>query len=88
MSQQEKSPLWIQSPEETSIRETLIRETFWIDTLGTLEPGGRNKKRYEYVIKPIQNEDVFPFVVPFSKTANIAARIIKNIIKFSNKKKC
>ena len=42
-----------------------------------IEPGGLNKKRYEDVIKPIQNEDVFPFVVPFSKTANIAARIIK-----------
>jgi len=48
-----------------------------------------NKKRYEHVIKPIQNEDVVPFVVPFSKMSNIAARIIKkkNIVKFSNKKK-
>ena len=32
----------------------LIRETFWIDTLGTLKPGGLNKKRYEDVIKPIK----------------------------------
>ena len=64
----------------------LIRETFWIDTLGTLEPGGLNKKRYEDVIKPIQNEDVVPFVVPFSKTANIAARIIKKHYKILQQK--
>ena len=40
-------------------------ETFWIDTLCTLEPGGLNKKRYEDVIKPIKNEDIVQFVVPF-----------------------
>jgi len=31
----------------------LIRETFLIDTLGTLESGVLNKKRYEDVTKPI-----------------------------------
>jgi len=64
----------------------LIWETFCIDTLGTLESGGLNKKRYEDVIKPIQNEDVVPFVVLFSKTANIAARIIKKHYKILQQK--
>ena len=64
----------------------LIRETFWIDTLGTLEPEGLNTKRYEDVIKQTTNDEVVRFVVPFSKTANIASRLIKNNIKLSNRK--
>ena len=58
----------------------LIQETFWIDTLGTIDPGGLNKKRYEDVIKPIQNEDVVPFVIQFSKTANNLHQILIYIL--------
>jgi len=40
---------------------------FWIDTLGTLEPGGLNKKRREDVIKSPKNYEVVPFVMSLKK---------------------
>ena len=65
----------------------LKRETFWIDTLDTLEPSGLNKKKYEDILKETKVEEMVPFVVPFSKTANIASKIIKkhfNALKKQN----
>jgi len=60
----------------------LKRETFWIDTLETLEPRGINKKRLEDIIIPSVNKNnVVPFVVPFSRTANRASRIINKHYK-------
>ncbi len=55
----------------------LKRETFWIDTLGTLEPWGLNKKRCEDFTKSISNNEMVAFVVAFSRTANMASRIVK-----------
>ena len=55
----------------------LKRETFWIDTLGTLNPGGLNKKRYEEIFEQNKIDEIVPFIIPFSKTANLASRIIK-----------
>jgi len=55
----------------------LERETYWIDTLGTIEPQGLNKKRFGDTIKKSPNDPIVPFVVPFSKTADMASRIIK-----------
>jgi len=55
----------------------LKRETFWIDTLGTLEPWGLNKKRCEDFRKTISDKKVVAFVVAFSRTANIPSRIVK-----------
>jgi len=55
----------------------LNRETYWIDTLGTLEPSGLNKKRCEDFTKPISNNEIATFVVAFSGTANMAIRIMK-----------
>jgi len=55
----------------------LKREIFWIDTLGTLEPWGLNKKRCEDFTKPISDNEMVAFVVFFSRTANMASRIVK-----------
>ncbi len=55
----------------------LKRETFWIDTLGTLEPWGLNQKRCEDFTRPISNNEMVAFVVAFSRTANMASRIVK-----------
>ena len=63
--------------KEDSKKLRLERETFWIDTLDTLEPQGLNRKRSEDIVKNSQNGEILPFVVPFSKTANMASRIIK-----------
>ena len=57
---------------EDSKKLGLERETFWIDTLDTLEPQGLNRKRSEDIVKNSQNGEVF-----LSKTANMASRIIK-----------
>jgi len=74
-----------QVPKSDTIIESkklrLERETFWIDTLDTMEPQGLNKKRLNDIVKNSQNGEIAPFVVPFSKTANIASRIIKKHFK-------
>ncbi len=49
----------------------LKRETFWIDTLGSLEPWGLNKKRCEDFTRPIREYEMVAFVVAFSRTANM-----------------
>jgi hypothetical protein len=54
------------------------RESFWIETLGTLEPNGLNKKTSsDQVASRKRDEDIIPFVVPYSRTANMATRIIR-----------
>ena len=63
--------------KEDSKKLRLERETFWIVTLDTLEPQGLNRKRSEDIVKNSQNGEILPFVVPFSKTANMASHIIK-----------
>ena len=62
--------------------ERLKRETYWIDTLNTFDKYGLNSRKLESREKPKSN--VIPFIVPFSKTGNLAAQIIKkhlNILK-------
>ena len=54
----------------------LKRETFWIDTLGSLEPKGLNKKRSEDVINSSKKDDNATLVIPFSRTGHEASRII------------
>ena len=56
-------------------------ETFSIDNLDTLGPGGLNKKRYEDILKEAKVKAMVPFVVQFSKTANIVSKIIKKHLK-------
>ena len=48
--------------------------------IGTIKPYGLNTKSVDFAPKyqpPFKK--ILPFVVPFSKTANLAAKIIKNI---------
>ncbi len=67
----------------------LKRETFWIDTLGTLEPWGLNKKRCEDFTKPLSNNEMVAFVVAFSRTANMASTIVKkHLKKYQEKEGC
>jgi len=70
----------IESIEDSGSRianklERLKRESYWIVLLGTLKPYGLNKKSIEFLKTPLNR--IMPFVVPFSKTANLAAEIIK-----------
>ena len=78
------TPIEIVPKADTAIESKklrLERETFWIDTLDTMEPQGLNKKRSDDIVKNSQNGEIVAFVVPFSKTANIASRIIKKHFK-------
>jgi len=59
----------------------LKRETFWIDTLSTLEPSGLNMKRCEDFTEPTINYEIVAVVVPFSRTANITSRIVKRLVE-------
>ena len=55
----------------------LKRETFKIDTLGSLEPTGLNKtKRSEDILESGEKSDTGALVIPFSRTGNMASRII------------
>ena len=45
----------------------LKRETLWIDTLGTLNPGGLNKKRYEEIFEQNKINEIVPFITQFQK---------------------
>lgn len=59
--------------------ERVKRESYWIVLLGTLKPYGLNTKHIDFLKKPLNK--IMPFVVPFSKTANLAAEIIKKHFK-------
>lgn len=74
----------IESIKDTGSRivnalERLKRESYWIVLLGTLKPYGLNTKSIDFLKKPLNK--IMPFVVPFSKTANLAAEIIKKHFK-------
>lgn len=57
------------------------RETFWIDTLCTMEPNGLNKRR-EYDLKSASTDSQkIPFVIPFSRTAHETGNIVKKHLK-------
>jgi hypothetical protein len=56
--------------------ERLKRETYWIDILHTFNNLGLNSRKLDHLIKP-QKKEIIPFVVPFSKTAILAAKIVK-----------
>jgi len=60
----------------------LIRETFWIYTLGTLEPGGLNKNIYEDVINLYKMRTLSHLWYHFEKKkkATITAIIIKKTL--------
>jgi len=60
--------------------ERLKRETFWIDTLHTFNRSGLNSRKLDHLFKPAK-QDIIPFVVPYSKTANLAAKIIKRHVQ-------
>ena len=59
----------------------LKRETFWIDTLGSLEPTGLNKKRSEDILESAEKGDTVALIMPFSRTGNMASRIINKHFK-------
>jgi hypothetical protein len=59
----------------------LKRETFWIDTLGSLESNGINKKRTEDLLNFSENDDFLTLVIPFSRTGNEVSRIVKKHYK-------
>jgi len=63
----------------------LKRETFWIDTLGSLEPTGLNKKRSEDILESAEKSDTVALIMPFSRTGNMAPRIINKILRYSNR---
>ena len=56
--------------------ERLKRETYWIDILHTFNNLGLNSRKLDHLIKR-KKKEIMPFVVPFSKTAFSAAKIIK-----------
>ena len=62
----------------------LEREYQWIETLGTLEPYGLNVKKLDKYERKKRNFDLF-FTVPFSKTASLAAKIVKKHVAKYNK---
>ena len=75
----------IEQVEQKSTRiltkmERLKRETFWIDILNTFDKAGLNSRKLDHLIKP-KKRDFIPFVVPYSKTANLAAKIIKHHVQ-------
>ena len=56
----------------------LGRESYWIKTLDTLAPWGLNEKLEPIPNNPHDRKDKFlPYVVPFSRTANQAGKIVK-----------
>ena len=62
--------------------ERLKRESYWMVLIGTIKPYGLNTKSVDFAPKyqpPFKK--ILPFVVPFSKTANLAANIIKKHYK-------
>ena len=62
--------------------ERLKRESYWNNKIGTIKPYGLNTKSVDFAPKyqpPFKK--ILPFVVPFSKTANLAAKIIKKHYK-------
>ena len=62
--------------------ERLKRESYWMVLIGTIKPYGLNTKSVDFATKyqpPFKK--ILPFVVPFSKTANLAAKIIKKHYK-------
>ena len=52
----------------------LRRETFWIDTLGSLELTGINKKRAESVSGSAEANMTVTLVMPFSETCSLASK--------------
>ena len=64
----------------------LKRETFWIDTPGSLEPTGLNKNRSEDILESAENSDTVALVMPFSRTGNMASRIINKHFKIHQPK--
>ena len=62
--------------------ERLKRESYWMVLIGTIKPYGLNTNSVDFAPKyqpPFKK--ILPFVVPFSKTANLAAKIIKKHYK-------
>ena len=52
------------------------RETFWNDTLGSLEPTSINKKRAETVLGSAEANNTVNLVMPFSKTGRLSSKIL------------
>ena len=52
------------------------RETFWNDTLGSLEPTSINKKRAETVLGSAEANNTVNLVMSFSKTGSLSSKII------------
>ena len=62
--------------------ERLKRESYWMVLIGTIKPYGQNTKSVDFAPKyqpPFKK--ILPFVVPFSKTTNLAEKLLKNITK-------
>ena len=62
--------------------ERLKRESYWMVLIGTIKPYGLNTNSVDFAPKyqpPLKK--MLPFVVPFSKTANLAAKIVKKHYK-------
>ena len=73
-------------PTSNKLRR-LEREHCWIDQLCTFEPFGLNIQKYEK-FQPFKNKSKrfdLIYVVPFSKTGNASAQIIKKHINLYNK---
>ena len=66
----------------------LKREYCWIDTLCTFEPYGLNVQILEKFSIEEKNKHKFDlfYIVPFSKTGNASAQIVKKHMKVLNKK--
>ena len=60
--------------------ERLTRETFWIDLLNIFNGAGLNSRELDHLLKSTKPEFI-PFVVPYSKTANLAAKLVKHHVK-------
>lgn len=70
-----------QKSNELNRQLRLEREQFWIDKLGTFPPFGLNIEFRKTRIKQTQSNTI-PFVLPFSKTGNAAAKMVKeNYVK-------
>lgn len=60
--------------------ERLKRETYWIDVLNTFKSSGMNSRKLDRLLKP-KTKECIPFIVPYSQTASLAAKIIKHHVQ-------
>ena len=58
-----------------------LREQEWIKVLHTFEPIGMNQRVYNYKTHSTNDQDILPFIIPYSSISSKVAKIIKKHIQ-------